>query len=151
MLDMSPWLEPTAIIDAIFEARRGNRRDLLPQLELLLDHAEPMVREEVVSLLMTKWGVRSLRTRAREMIERDEDLGVRARAAIGLGSLAQAPTSAEDADYLAERIADRATPPEVRRACFEALTIMAGRPTLVELDDIDAAKVDALVKSIKEA
>jgi hypothetical protein len=148
MIDLTPSRDPADLIDAIYEARREKRVDLQSQVELLLEHEEPIVREEAVALLLTTWKRSELRAKAREILEGDEDFGVRGRAAIGLASITSAETRLSDAELLARVFENRETPTAVRLACFEALSLMAGRPTLVELDDTDSQKVRALVAEV---
>lgn len=148
MIDLSPQREPADLIDALYAARRGNRRDLRNAVEQLLEHEEPTVREEALSLLLTKWETRALRAKAREVLQHDDDFGVRARAAIGLASIASAETREDDAALLARVFEEKGLPPELRRACFEALSLMVGRPTFVELDDTGPKGVQALLEEI---
>lgn len=148
-IDLSPWNEPAALVDAIYTARREDRRDLLPQLEALLEHEEPIVREEALALIATKWGVPILKEKVRDMLEHDADVGVRSRAAIGVAALSQRAEWLTDADYLACTVRDSTVPLDVRRACFEALTRLAGRPRLVELDDFDEAGISRLLGQIR--
>ena len=148
MIDLTSSRDPADLIDALFEARRENRRELQDAVVKLLEHEEPMVREEAVSLLCTKWEMRDLRPKAREMLQHDEDFGVRARAALGLGSVSMRATRQEDAALLVRVFEEEGLPPEVRQACYEALSLIAGRPTSVELDDTGPKNVRALIEEI---
>lgn len=148
MVDLSPSRDAADLVDAIYEARRNDRRDLQGHVELLLDHVEPIVREEAWSLLLVKWGIGALRDRARRALHHDQDFGVRARVAIGLASVATGQTRREDAVLLERVFNEVAIKAELKQACFEALSLMAGRPTYVELDDTDSEKVNALVQEI---
>jgi HEAT repeat protein len=150
MIDLSPSRDSAELINAIYEARRQNRRDLRPQLEQLLKHEEPMVREEALSLLATKWGIKSLHPQARHLLQHDEDFGVRARAAIAMASLSSPETRQGDAHLLAGVFNNQDVRPEVKLACFEALTLMAGRPRVVELDDTSARAVQQLLEEIAQ-
>lgn len=98
-------------------------------------------------MLFTKWKVGRLRPKARELLEADEDFGVRARAAIGLAAVASRETRISDAEFLA-RVFTSERQALVRQACFEALSLMAGKPVLVELDDTDVSKIRALVAEV---
>lgn len=148
MIDLSAHREPADLIDAIYEVRRSNRRDLRDQIERLLEHDEPMVREEALSLLLTKWGISTLRSKGRQLLQSDKDFGVRAHAAIGLASVADASTRRDDAALLAAVFNEAGVQPELKCACFEALSLLVGRPTLVELDDTDPKKVQDLLNEI---
>jgi hypothetical protein len=149
MINLSGSNDPGSLIDAIFAARRLGRKDLRPQLELLLDHGEPMVREEAVGLLLTKWRTHSLRDKATELLLNDPDAGVRARVAIGLAAVTSAKTRSEDAELLARLFADLTLPGNLRQACFEALSLMAGHPAVVELDDTSLRQVRELLDEIR--
>jgi hypothetical protein len=148
MIDLSPSRDPADLIDAIFAVRRQDRRDLQTQIERLLDHAEPIVREEALALLLTRWKTRSLRPTARRLLLKDRDAGVRARAALGLASISTPDTRREDAQLLAEVFDELGVPPQLRCACVEALALMAGRPRLVELDDASRSDVEGLLREI---
>lgn len=148
MIDLSPLRGPADLVDAIYQARREDRRDLQGHIELLLDHGEPIVREEALSLLLVKWGIGALRGKASAALRHDEDFGVRARAAIGLASVTTRHTRREDAALLESVFNEDGVRPELKQACFEALSLMAGRPTYVELDDTDSQKIHALVQEI---
>ena len=77
MIDLSASRDPSDLIDAIYAARREQRLDLLSQLVLLLDHDEPMVREEVVGLIFTTWKRGELRSKAVEILETEYPVMVR--------------------------------------------------------------------------
>lgn len=148
MINLSPDRRAEDLIDALYEARRADRRDLEAEVVQLLNHEEPIVREEAVSLLMSKWKTSRLAEVARELLRSDPDYGVRARAAIGLASISGGSNRKTDAALLASVFGDANSTQELKRACFEALSLMAGRPTYVELDDTDMSQVAALVKEI---
>ena len=142
-IDLSPLNSPAELVNAVFAARRGRRLDLLAELEALLDHEDPVVREEVLALLAITWQIADLRGKARHVLEEDCDPGVRARAAHGENRLA-------DADYLAAQYRHMGNPDEVRQACFEGLTRLAGRPAIVNLADTSETKVEKLLATIRE-
>jgi hypothetical protein len=148
MIDLSPARAPEDLIDALYEARRGERKDLRSQVERLVDHEEPIVRQEALMLLLAKWKCGDLRDKARALMQGDEDSGVRSTAALGLASISQAPHRLDDARLLAQTYADKTSALGLRLACFEALMMMVGRPTVAELDDTDLKQVDALVDEI---
>ncbi|HYW10033.1 MAG TPA: hypothetical protein VE913_23910, partial [Longimicrobium sp.] len=60
-------------------------------------------------------------------------------------------TRDEDAALLAATALDEAgESPNVRRACVDALSLLAGRPTYTELNEIGPARVRALLEEIIE-
>ena len=50
MIDLSPDRDPAELIDALYAARRAERKDLRPQVEQLTQHSSPTVREEAAAL-----------------------------------------------------------------------------------------------------
>ena len=149
-IDLSPLNSPAELVNAVFAARRGRRLDLLAELEALLDHEDPVVREEVLALLAITWQIADLRGKARHVLEEDCDPGVRARAALGVAALAHGENRLADADYLAAQYRHMGNPDEVRQACFEGLTRLAGRPAIVNLADTSETKVEKLLATIRE-
>jgi len=149
-IDLSPLNSPGELVNAVFAARRGRRLDLLAELEALLDHDDPVVREEVLALLAITWRIPDLRARARLMLEEDIDPGVRARAALSVASLARGGDRFTDADFLVTQYRNRSNPEEVRQACFEGLTLLAGRPAVVDLAETSEAKVAELLAAVRE-
>lgn len=143
-------LQQTApdLIDALYQARRENRIDLRGKVERLLDHPEPTVREEAVALLLSRWRIADLRAEARRIIVGDPDPGVRARAAIGLAALPDGGHRLADARLLLSFVEDTSVGQILRRACFEALSMMAGQPRLVELDDTSRRVARDLIQEI---
>lgn len=148
MIDLSPDNDPADLIDALYEARRSGHQDLADQIVLLLDHEEPMVREEAIALLLTKWRMTRFADCGRQMLLHDSDEGVRARAALGVASTATPESLRADAVVLANVFRDPASAPTLRQACFEALSLMTGRPRVVELDDTSVRDVELLVAQI---
>src|SRR4051794_17983823 len=52
----SPVLRsPSQLIAALGRAGREDRRDLKSAVEALTEHSDPLVREEALSLLLSKW------------------------------------------------------------------------------------------------
>jgi hypothetical protein len=147
MIDLSPQCEPADLIDALYEARRENRRDLTNAVVSLLRHDDAMVREEAVSLLLAKWEIHELRDVARQMLQHD-DHGVRVRAALGLASIATRDTREEDATLLATVFGERRSSFELQCACVEALSLMVGRSFVAERDDIGPKAVQDLLVEI---
>ena len=148
MIDLSPQRAPADLIDALYQARRDNRRDLSGVAAALLDHDDAIVREEAISLLLTKWEVHELRHRVQRMLLDDEDAGVRARAALGLASIATPQTRQEDAALLADVFREPASTFELQCACVEALSLMVGRPFVAERDDVGPKAVEQLLAEI---
>jgi HEAT repeat protein len=151
MTDLSKWRDPADLIDALFEARRGDRKDLTNEVAELLEHEESTVRQEALSLLCGKWRMQAFRPKALDMFQHDEDWGVRSQAALALASVSTPETRRVDASLLAATAVDKeGVSPYVRRACVDALTFMAGRPTYTELNEIEPAKVRALLEEITQ-
>jgi hypothetical protein len=148
MPDFTERHSPEELIDALFKARRENRRDLQHHFEPLLDHEEPIVRAEALSLLAGKWKIAELREKLVDIMFHDPDRGVRTAALLGLAAVSTAATRAEDASLLARCYADRNSDGMEKRASFEALSLMAGRPTYIELDETSQREVDDLVREV---
>jgi len=136
-IDLSPWRDPADLIDAIWQSRRADRRDLLPDLVRLLEHENANVREEVVSLLFVKWKEQTLRARLLQLLQSDSDFGVRSRAAGALALSSTEDTRTADVDALRTIVLDRQDDPIVRKAAYEALyRVMNDKPLTLD-DDID--------------
>jgi HEAT repeat protein len=136
-VDLSPWREAAELIDAIWAVRRAGRRDLEPEVVRLLDHDDPTVREEALSLLFVKWADSSLRERLVGLVGSDPDCGVRSRAAGALALTSTQQTRKSDSKLLGTIILDREEEPFVRKAAYEALHhITHGKPLLLA-DDVD--------------
>lgn len=115
------------LVDAIWKAFRDNRRDLHAVISLLIDHEDPVVREEALSVLLVKWTDIRYRRRAAMALIDDPDFGVRARAALGLASVCSEATRGEDIRLLLRTLCDSEEDPETRRSSYEALFLIAGR------------------------
>jgi hypothetical protein len=148
MIDLSPDRESPDLIDALYEVRSENRRDLSDAVVALLEHDDPIIREEAVSLLLTKWEIHELRDRAKQILLSDEDAGVRARTAVGLASITTPRRRADDAALLAKVYAEPSASRALQLACMEALYLMVGRPTLAEQDDLGPKAVQRLLAEI---
>lgn len=150
MSDFAADRPPAELINALYQARRSRDRDVTAQIERLLDHEDPMVREEALSLLLIKWKSRELVARAIRILDTDKDDGVRAQAAIGLGALAASGAAPMVYLHLAEQARDVGLPDRVRQACAEALSTIAGKPTLMEVGEVTRARIDELVATIEK-
>jgi len=151
MHDFTPDRSPAELIDALYRARRSGDQAARAHIQKLLDHEEPMVREEVLSLLLTKWKAGDLVPRAIAMLQTDDDEGVRAQAAIGLGALSASGIAPTVYLRLAELARNPHVPDRVRQACAEALTTIAGKPSLMEVNDVTPARIDELVAVIEKS
>ena len=127
MIDLNAWRDPESLVDSLYAARRGDRRDLAPQVTALLDHEEPIIREEAASLLLAKWKTTSLRERAVTMLDSDPDVGVRCRVAVGLASVSTRTTRNEDLRLLRTVLGDSLEELQVRRSVCEALCLLLNR------------------------
>lgn len=125
--DLAPSRRGADLIDAIWAARREERRDLREQIAQLLFHREPLVREEAFSLLMSKWKDGSIRATAIRALNEDPDFGVRSRVAIGLAGITSEETASDDVDLLRRVVLDSGEHSQVRRAAYEALCLIGGR------------------------
>jgi HEAT repeat protein len=136
-LDLSPSRRPADLVDAIWEARRTNRRDLCAQVVGLLNHESPTVREEALSLLFEKWKEEMLRERLLELLRLDADFGVRARAANALAALSSETTRRADLEMLSRLILNRREDAIVRKSAYEALHRLAYGKVFLLDDDTD--------------
>jgi len=136
-IDLSPWRVPADLIDAIWTARRADRRDLQPEIVGLLRHEDPNVREEAISLLFVKWADTSQRELLVNLVHSDPDFGVRARAAGAFAVVSNESTRQRDCEVLRAIVLDRGDDPTVRKASYEAIHhILRGAPLSLD-DDID--------------
>lgn len=135
-IDLSPWRAPDELVDAIWEARRNDRRDLLIQILRLLSHPSPTVREEAASLLFLKWRDRTNRQRLITMATSDGDPGVRARAA-GIISLTATQNIAGELDILRDIVLNRQEDDVVRKIAYEGLVRLVKGDFIVLDDELD--------------
>jgi len=136
-IDLSPSREPAELIDAIWEVRRSERRDLRADLLKLLTHQNPTVREEVLSVLFVKWKDVSLRARLLDVLRRDPDFGVRSRAVGALGAISSETTRDADRALLAGLIMNRTEDHTVRKASYETLYRLTFSKPCHLNDDVD--------------
>jgi HEAT repeat protein len=115
------------LVNAIWQVRRENRRDLRSDVARLLEHEDPIVREEAISLLFVRWEEKGLRSQLMGLIRFDPDFGVRSRAAGALALLSNQATRREDIRVLSAVVLNREEDQEVRRACYEALYRVTNR------------------------
>lgn len=134
--ELSPWQAPSALINAIWSARRSEGRHLIPELVILLDHSDPNVREEALSLLFVKWEARQYRKRLAHMVLNDEDANVRARAAGALALMSNSTTRRDDIATLRDVVLDGHEEEHVRKASYEGLLELTGRHGMLD-DDVD--------------
>ena len=138
-IDLSPWRAPAELIDAIWEIRRSGLRDRRDEIVRLLDHDDPTVREEVVSLLFVKWADGTLRDRLVDLVRSDPDPGVRARAAGALPAVSAQGIRQTERELLRGIVLDVREDDTVRRASYEALCrIVHGESTILD----DATDLD---------
>ena len=136
-IDLSEGRDPVDLINSIWEARRGNRRDLLPQLLDLLKHAEATIRGEAVSLVFAKWKEGSHRHRLEGIIQEDIDPGVRARALGALATISSPSTRISDIKTLRRYVLNGNEPEQVRKAAYESLVLLARNEVLLIDDNTD--------------
>lgn len=136
------------LIDQLYQARRSGRVELAPSLIPLLRHTEALVREEAVSLLLTKWRLVSLHSDAQHFLRADDDEGVRSRAALGFAATSTAQTRVQDAQTLAEAFNAEETTSTVRAACVEALHLLLGRAIIIEEGEASAQHVRELLHEV---
>jgi HEAT repeat protein len=136
-IDLSPWQQPSKLIDAIWEVRRGERRDLFDGVAALLDHEDAIVREEAMGLLFVKWGDTSLRERLMELIRSDPDFGVRSQAALALAATSRPQSKSDDVQLLRSIVLNRSEDPNVRVTAYEALYQMVNGKFISLDDDTD--------------
>jgi HEAT repeat protein len=134
--EFSSWQDPPALINAIWAVRRSGDRNHMPEILSLLDHSDPVVREEALSLLFVKWEARQYHDRLVRMIRSDSDTGVRARAAGALALMSNETTRGEDIAILRDAVLDVHDDDNVRKASYEGLLEMIGRPGMLD-DEVD--------------
>lgn len=138
-IDLSKRRDAADLVDSIWEARRAERRDLLPQLLPLLQHEVPTVREEVISLVFVKWREISARDRLERVLREDTDPGVRASAVGALAILSEPASRQRDIAMLRDVVLDRREAEEIRKAAYEGLTMLLhGHTSLID----DATDLD---------
>lgn len=123
-IDFSLDGEPADLVDAIWAARRAQRRDLVPEILGLLEHDVPTVREEVISLVFAKWRESSERHLLERTIRDDADTGVRARAVGALATISEPSTLASDIATLRDIVLNRHEEEQVRKAAYEGLVLL---------------------------
>lgn len=141
MINLNPARSGSELINAVWQVRREGRRDLIPALIQLLHHESPTLREEVLSLLLAKWREKTLRGIAIDALKKDEDFGVRSRAAYGLSLISTESTREQDIGLLHACLSNRKEDATVRRACFDGLCQITRTPLAAPNDvvDLDAA------------
>jgi len=118
---------PADLVDALWAVRRTNDTSRRDEVALLATHEDGIVRQEALSLLLTKWRDIDFRPLAMEMVQSDEDVAVRSRAALGIASVSSTETRAADVALLRGILLDSDEDVEVRRSCYEALSLIDGR------------------------
>lgn len=145
VVGLDPDLPATELLRSLDTVRRLDRRDLRQGVVELLSHPSAVVREEAYSLLLSGWKDAGTRADALAALRQDPDFGVRTTAAIGLAGVSSPQTISEDTRVLREVVVDRHEDMDVRRAAYEALCLIHGRPVpplnrAFDADrDIDAA------------
>src|ERR1700741_2539767 len=115
------------LIDAIWQAYREGRRDLQDRIASLLEHDDPVVREEAIGLLLVRWADVRYRARALSLLASDTDFGVRSSAVMGLASVSTPATRKEDLQFLLQVLRDPAEDLSTRRAAYDWLLLLGGR------------------------
>lgn len=116
------------LIRALPAVRDTERHDLRDNVVQLADHPDPLVREEVFSLLLSGWKDVGSRAVGLSALRNDSDFGVRTTVAIGLAAVSSEATIAEDTWVLRDVVWDRTDDADVRRAAYEALCLIYRRP-----------------------
>lgn len=149
-IDLSLDREPAELVDAIWEARRGDRRELRRDIARLLQCESAVVREEALTLLFGTWRNESSRDELLSVLQLDPDFGVRSQAVLLLSQLSDERTAKADRLILRRITLDRDEDPVVRKTSYEALhALVKGRPVTladaIDLDhDVDLSWVEAL-------
>ena len=136
-IDLSPWRAPDELVNAIWEARRNDRRDLLDQVVQLLSHASAVVREEAASLVFLKWGDRTHRRQLLMMALSDRDSGVRARAAGIMSLTAAGQDIGNELCILRDIVLNRHEEDVVRKSAYEGLVRLVKGDLIVLDDELD--------------
>jgi len=135
--DLSLWRAPDELVNAIWEARRNDRRDLLVQVIELLSHSSPTVREEAASLVFLKWDDRTHRRRLLAMAITDQDPGVRARAAGIIALTAASQNRGNEFRILRDIVLNRHEEDVVRKVAYEGLVRLVKGDFIVLDDELD--------------
>ena len=139
------------LIDELYRLRRSGDQTKMPMVQALLAHEEPMVREEALSLLLIRWKLVELVPHALQVLTTDVDDGVRAQAAIGLGALGASGVKLGLHTHLSALARAYDVPERVRVACVEALSALAGQPTILEPEAVTESAITALMQAIENA
>lgn len=116
---------PERIVDYLWSLRRRGKAEEVEHVIALLDHANPTVREEAVSLL-GHWKEPAYREYVLRLVQTDPDPGVRSRSAIAIPRLSVPATRAKDLDELRTIVLDEGEVQEVRLAALQALRLLYG-------------------------
>ncbi|MGH7646535.1 MAG: HEAT repeat domain-containing protein [Gemmatimonadaceae bacterium] len=133
-IDLSPWRRPDELVNAIWEARRNDRRDLLNHIAQLLSHSSPTVREEAASLVFLKWGDLTHREQLLAMTTSDPDARVRARTAGILSLTPETQDGSNELRLLRDIVLNRREEDVVRKSAYEGLARLV-KGEVVALDD----------------
>ena len=125
--DLSPERSAPHLVDAIFQARREERRDLQDHVVELTRHPSRIVREEALALLSVTWRTLGARDLLLELVRDDEDFGVRSRSAGALGLISTESTRQADTVILKGIVLDHNEHQLVRASAYEGLCRMHGR------------------------
>ena len=118
---------PAQLIEAMGCLGDDDRRDLIQAVESLTEHSDPLVREEALRLLLSKWRAVGARWRGVRALEHDEDFGVRAQAALSLARSSIAATHDEDGRLILSHFLDDLEDDATRRSCYDALLMLHER------------------------
>lgn len=136
-IDLSPWNQSADLIAAIWAARRDNRRDLSADVLRLLANDDPLVREEVISLIFVAWADRSVRETLKQLLSSDPDYGVRARIAGALGLMSDESSRREDVSILQALVLNQYEHELVRKSAYESLQRIVNAKNQMIGDDVD--------------
>lgn len=126
--DFSRRRSPPALIRALGQLQREDVEFVAPEVVSLLSHPEPDVRSAALSAVFVLWHLDDRRGRATEMLRTDRHAEVRASAAYAVAATSSESTRREDAMMLLRALENTNEDREVRRAAYEGLLLLFGRP-----------------------
>jgi AcrR family transcriptional regulator len=122
--ELAPWRDPDELLSALYATGREPMPQLRDALLVLVEHADPDIREEVLRILGTRWKDAGIRPRVIAALKSDIASNVRSAAAFAIASSSTAITRKSDSALLVMLVKDEAEDLDVRAAAYDALLIL---------------------------